>query len=238
MKGYQRTYKKTDAGWEVLEVEFEFLWRIPGTPFVFTGRIDLIVKEKKTGFIWVVEHKTAKKVPGMNTKVTDFQSTLYVMVARVMGYKSKGIIFNYLRTKPPTVPRVLVRGGLSKAQDVDTDYYTYLKTIVDNGLDPNDYLEVLVRLKTEPNRFYVRHRIPKPGPMMKALFSEMVEAASRIKKFKKPLRSFLFLCDTQCDYYSLCLAELQGHDVEYIIKNEYEERRDESNGEEEGERED
>jgi hypothetical protein len=233
--GYQRTYKG-DPKWEVLHVEFEFLWRIPGTPFVFTGRIDLIVKDSR-GFIWVVEHKTTKRVPDINAKITDFQSCLYLLVGRAMGYKVRGVVFNYLRTKAPTVPRLLQRGGLSRAKDVDTDYYTYLKAIKDNELDPEDYRDILGRLKSEPNRFYVRHFLPKSNAMLKALFNEMIITATRIKEFQNPVRSFLFLCDTQCDYYPLCLAELQGHDVQYIIENEYERRdnEDEENQDQENE---
>ena len=221
MRGYCN-YHKNDRKWKVLGVEVPFKVRLPNSRVVLEGYIDLCVEEK-TG-IWVVEHKTHKDIPSHDYRMMDVQPTLYYYVAE-QHFGSDvvmGCIYNYLRTKPPTVPKLLKSGKLSKAK-IDTDRATYLAAIKKHGLDRDDYEEVLSRLSYR--NYFRRERIPKPEGLVRKVIGEAIITGHLIEPFKQgrllPARTFIKSCLWDCEFLPLCYASLHGHDVGFLIKNEY-----------------
>lgn len=237
VSGYLAFHKKDS--WVVVTdkegkpiVEREFRVRIPGTRVVVKGVIDLIIMDEYGG-IWVIDHKTVKKdAPSNEFRMTDVQTTLYFWVLLTLceelgidPKKVSGSIFNYIRTKPPKEPEILESNGQMSRRDIDTCWMFYKQALIKAGLDPNDYLDMKKKLKGRESRFYYRHKMDKPKVLMKQLLQEAVFTAYQIEAFgNQPARSLDKSCDWDCDFKELCYSELQGHDVDYLIKTMYEKR--------------
>src|SRR5690606_6492214 len=114
---------------------------------VFTGHIDKMPMDKQ-GRIWDLDHKSHKRIPDADARYHDIQQVFYQWAAPLSGYaKLSGVVWDYIRTKPPTIPEWLKRGGLSQRQNMDTDFETYMAEVQRHNLDPADYAETPNRLK-------------------------------------------------------------------------------------------
>jgi hypothetical protein len=166
----------------------------------------------------------------------EVQSTLYYYVLSKFFNNDRvmGIVFNYIRTKPPTIPKLLKNGQLSKKK-IDTDRSTYMATIKKYGLDPKDYEDILNRLSYRD--WFVRERVPRPIELVRKVISEAVITGHLIEAYKQktllPDRTILKSCQWDCEFQPLCYADLHGHDTEYLIKTMYEPRKEESSVKEE-----
>jgi ATP-dependent helicase/DNAse subunit B len=236
MEGYLRLYEEKEKELKIVAVEQDFKIRIPGTPIVLVGIIDLLAYDDMG--LWVIDHKTVKRVPDEELRLTDLQLSLYYWVMtqikkemNIPVDKIAGVMFNYLRTKTPTIPQELKRGGLSKNKRIDTDYYTYYNTILEHELDPNDYVDILNHVKN--NKFYERKRLPKSNHLIRSFVKELLYTGEEILKNNHYPRNPHRDCSWDCDYKNLCIADLHGHDTKFMIEQEFEKRDDEDKEEEE-----
>ena len=226
LRAYQQTYKEIDKEWETIVCEQQFMIRIPNTSVVLVGKIDKIARNTRTGKVWCFERKTMKKsIPTDNFRMTDIQTAIYMWVLYQIAPKLKlkrddvaGVMFDYIRTKPPTIPRVLRNGEMSQAK-IDTDRWTYLAALRKAGIDPKPYTGFLKRL--DENVFFVRIPMAKSEAILKITLRELISSANQIQMLKgsEMVRSLSWTCDRpRCDYRDLCIAELQGFDTENLIK--------------------
>jgi len=245
MEGYEEewadeelTYLEKDGK----RAEFEFYVPLTFAPedidqktgealILFHGVIDTVARDKDKR-VWVVEHKSHKKIPSESVRFTDIQTTLYYWVAPQIGFpQPDGILWDYIRTKSPAIPELLSSGRLSKRKNIDTTWQVYYQTILEHGLDPNDYQDILEELKSRES-FYKRVYFPPPKSIVKPLVSDLYETAKEIQALGKvsKARNITFNCE-RCSYYPICQAELRGLDSEFVKKAEYKlrgEEKDES----------
>src|SRR5690606_18185499 len=128
----------------------------------FTGKIDAVA-ETPDSRVWLTEHKTHQRFPDEHVRFSNFQAVMYCWVLPEIGFPSPdGVLWDYIRTKPPTVPDLLVNGGLSKRKNIDTTPEVYLKAIKEHGLNPADYQDMLELLKGKEESFYKRVFLPAP----------------------------------------------------------------------------
>lgn len=238
MRGYSNAWKN-DLNWKVMGVEVPFKCRLPNSPVVLKGIMDLIVRDKSG--IWVVEHKTHKSLPSNDFRMTEVQTALYYYVlSQYIKENVTGVVFNYIRTKAPTVPQLLKSGSLSKKK-IDTDRATYLAEIKKHGLDRDDYEDILKRLSYKT--FYKRSRIARPDVLINNLVREAIITGHTINLYRErrlhPDRTITIFCEkeTDCDFYPLCYGELQGHDTSYVLNTLYQLREEEGDGKEEEQKE-
>lgn len=160
-------YYDVENEWEIIAVEEKFKVNIPThrgykSQNYLRGIIDLVVRDS-SGEIWLVDHKytSIDLLKYEDNLVLDEQSNYYLWaLSQLLESKGvAGIIFNLLRTKEPTVPRVLKAGGLSKAKNIDTTYDVYLQAILDNELEPEDYTDILEDIKDKDRLFFKRHKV-------------------------------------------------------------------------------
>lgn len=210
------------------EVEVETDFSIGSIKVHFTGHIDKLVKDKE-GHILVLDHKSHKSIPGPDARYNDFQLLTYLWLLPLSGLpKADGVLWDYLRTKPPTVPELLKKGGLTRRANLDSDYDTYMAAIQENGLNPEDYKDELARFKAEGgNRYFERVRLPAPGPVlienMVSDFKETIIQIVDATKKGKFVRNMGRDCGS-CGFYQLCQMELRGHDTEFVRKSSYRQR--------------
>lgn len=224
-EGYERKY--ADDPWTYLKTEH--LLTIDLTKDIcFIGYADKVVQDRE-GRMWIVDHKAYRSIPSDEDRFSDLQSVFYIWAYGIQHPKDPimGFCWDYLRTKPPTIPEPLARGGLSVAKNLDTDYDTYMEAIKKHNLDPADYKETLERLKRETaTRFYRRVYLPSPPKVLiDNAVADMRSTAIEIKNLGDTLRDRNMSRDCkQCEYFNLCQAEYRGLDADFIRKTEYEEK--------------
>lgn len=222
MLSYVKRWARQDAQYTVIDSELDETITLPtGDKFRFI--IDLIVEEDDGG-IWLWDHKTVSKFIDADFMLLDTQLARYFWCAEKMGYKPlRGVMFNEIRTKPPTVPRLLVRGGLSQAKNIDTDYYTYAREILRLGLDPAPYAGTLRRLKRNTGKFFRRTILPADKALTKRQMRELVMSRREIdnayERDEWP-RSASKDCLYDCEFKNICIAQLMGApNVDAMIKS-------------------
>lgn len=233
-EGYVRTYedeKLTYLGSE------EFVGTDLAPDLRFVGTIDRRVQDP-SGRHWLMESKSHKNIPGEENRFSDLQTVFYVWAwnRENKDRPIAGIIWDYLRTKPPRIPEILKNGQLSQAQNIDTDYHTYLSAIRENNLNPKPYEDFLVSLRQRSReRFYLRVKLPTPSnAMIESVVTDMRATAITANTLKVFPRNMTRDCSF-CEYYRLCHAEVRGLDAAFVRKADYEEREPDDYGmEEEG----
>lgn len=227
MKGYIQKWEDQQLEFEHIEIEFKVpLIKFKGeTKVLFKGRIDGIARDQN-GRRWLVEHKSHKNLPNEDVRFTDLQTCLYKWAVKKAGYgEVDGILWDYIRTKPPVKPELLKNGTLTKRKNIDTTYEMYYQTILDHELDPEDYEDILNVLDEKGDNYYRRVYLPISKEMSNQLVKEMKETSRQIylKGQKLKSRNPTFLC-SGCSYYSLCFSELKGLDADFIRENEFKQR--------------
>src|SRR5690606_27898646 len=124
MKSYMWHYKNDP--WEYIDQEFELNALLPdGT--LYRGKVDALIRNQFG--LWLVDHKTHKTLPDMNFRLLDAQSALYLWAAQENGLEVQGFIWNYVRWKAPSVPKLLKDGTRISKTDSDSDYPTFVRAL-------------------------------------------------------------------------------------------------------------
>ena len=213
MNGYMDFWEEEDKNLEIISVEEDFEVDI-GKGLLFKFKPDMIVKDKRDGVISCWDHKSNKTLPDTEWRNTDIQSTLYLWALNQLGIKVDQFIFNYIRTKPPTVPRMTKAGRMSKVK-IETDYPTLKSFIEENDLVIDDNLQTwLDNLKANSN-FYKRISIAKPQLLTNTMIEELYSTATMINFMDSDddlayYRVLNKACDWDCSFQDLCNADLMG----------------------------
>lgn len=91
-----------DSEWEILGVEVKFQQRLHGpdgpSPFILKGKLDLVVRDRKTKKIWVVDHKSGANLPVEEDLDMNDQFALYIWLLNTAGIPVIGAIHSANRT--------------------------------------------------------------------------------------------------------------------------------------------
>lgn len=224
-KGYTRTYPAgTAQDWKVLATEGLVQARLT-SKITFEGHYDLRVDFN--GRRWLVDRKSHKVIPTAEERFNNFQLLLYVDAWNKEHPKDRvdGIIWDYLRTKAPTIPEVLKSGQLTRRKDLDTDVHTYRAAIRANELDEDGYDYYLKELERRSvDRFYQRVTLPIPSrEMVNTVVQEFTHTAEMMRTAKHFPRNATYTCP-RCQFFKLCNAELSGINAKFVEKSDYEQR--------------
>lgn len=220
IKGYQKMWAAEKVSFQLIE---KALGPIPLTPYTaFELRPDRLMRDKAVNMTFLCETKTGRKIPQEEVRIWDLQTVLYIWALRKLDYKVDGIIWDYIRTKPPTIPQVLKNGQLSQRADIDTDYATYLKAVKDNHLDLTTYQDFLDGLKGKEHGFYRRVRIPITEKMIEPVLNDAKITSKEIHFLADyPVKTISGYTCPRCFYQSLCYAQLRQLDEDFIRKAEF-----------------
>lgn len=244
-RGYLRRWRDDNEKYKVAVLPkrkpaVEFIIEYPldkwGLSQKFKGQIDLLVEDLEYGGLWIRDAKWVKTIPGPDERMMSPQNIMYVSIFRRMGYDVRGFIYDYGRTKVPTVPRTLQRstrygpaGSVSLAK-CDTDYTTYVRAIKKahgkqaKALMKTYYRDKLEQVKAADSLWFTRERIPVEGPRVAQGFREFIQTAREManRKAGPSPRTYIYSCKWNCDYHEPCVAQFQGMDVERLMKTRYE----------------
>jgi RecB family exonuclease len=224
VRSYIRQYGKSDKrSYTVIDTEMDEIITLPNGLEV-NVIIDLIVEDRKGG-IWGWDYKTRTKFDAKDLILLDPQYSLYYDAMEYMGYGPlRGFVVDEIRKKAPTVPKLLKGGGLSQAKNIDTDVWTYMAAIREQGENPDNYATILQHIATnQRERFYRRTYVPKDPPVLKRVRGELISSAKGIKRATNDkgyvyTRSVEDSCVWMCDYRDLCIIDLHGGDTSLMKK--------------------
>lgn len=179
---------------------------------------------------WLIDRKTHKSIPDEKKRAADVQTVLYYWAWNLEHPKQPvdGVMWDYLRTKPPAIPEQLKSGELSQRQNIDTDYYTYSSEVLRLKLDPKPYKALLDKLKARGHVDFFQ-RITLPAPPKELLLSLVTDASITARYIidhgkDDTTRNLTHNCCFDCEFFQLCQAELRGLDSKFVRAQQYEER--------------
>lgn len=229
-----------DQSWTVHEVEKTIEVPLPYLSGVnLRLRLDMLVEDEYG--LWVVDHKTHKTIPKTTDRMLDIQSPLYVWACREVGIPVSGFIWNYVRTKAPSVPKMAYEGTprerLSKAA-CETDYPTFVKAIkgyrISHGLKvTREIKDWADRLKAQrydyhsiqTSDFFLRMRFERDEAMIQRALREMHHTTKRLLEYdfsdEWVERNQDRACNFMCSYRDLCLTELMGGNADLVRRKSY-----------------
>jgi hypothetical protein len=223
-------------GWEVRDTELTLECPWPDGNGIYRCRLDILF-EDEFGW-WIGDHKTHKTLPSMSFRLRDHASALYIWCARQNGLDVRGFLWNYIKTKPPTVPHQVYVGtkreGLSTAA-IDTDYPTTHRAITSYGYNHADYRERLLTLKRDrwqpgvpqTSPFFRWYTLEKDDAMIERVVRSSMRTRDRLHTpgyYDDPdevERSTDRSCDWMCDYKELCEVELFGGNATQIRRQQF-----------------
>lgn len=225
--GYLRRWKNHPIVFKDSEVLLKYEI-IPGK-VLFTGKVDALCEDRTTGGWWLGEHKTHKNFPSEETRFANAQTIIYKWLLQQCGYPEvEGVMWDYLRTKPARDPKVLKSGHLSRAQRTlaSTDYYHFKRYLKQNGIPLADYEEELDFLQDQGDRYYQRIFLPINSRMVKNVVKDVMETAHEILEYHESskARNLSEMTCRNCDFKTLCFAQLSGADAKFVRKRSYQKR--------------
>lgn len=223
MVGYVNCWEQEDDELDFLKQEMEFTVPLVNDNIRINGFIDFIAEDNK-GII-IGETKTHKMFPDYDVRLFNIQSSLYAWVVREYFKEFKKvnrIMWNYIKAKSPTKPRLLKDGkNLSQAK-IESLPHVVEAAIKEYGLDPKKYVN-LINAQSY-NNFYRRDIIRIEDSVVNSVVEDTKNTASQI--YNNPLwkdRNINKMNCSYCDYRELCQAELcnPGLDLDYIVKKDF-----------------
>lgn len=204
-----------DSGWKVVAVEVPFEFEVTlddGRHVLLKGRIDLVIQDRY-GKYWVVDHKTTTTIPAETAfHSMDPQLIIYpVAVEHQLGITIEGVIYNYVLSRPPSIPKMNKDGKTIAKNDVKTDYPTLYRFLKEHGRDPQEYSEVLLPLQAQ-SPFLARYRLPRTPAVTGQVLLEAQWTAKEILDHETVTRNVNRQCE-RCSYQQVCRADLLGFDT-------------------------
>lgn len=222
-------YKKQNAEhWLEVPIDEDML---------FVMKIDGLVRTPNK-LRWILEHKTFKRTPSDDDRWRNLQSAVYLKACSLVGMKPfDGILWNYVHSKPPTIPQVLKNGGLS-TRAINTLPSVVHKLIEEQGLDPKDCQQLIDRAEQNTKNYFFRVFTPVNSTRVDMIFNDFIDSARDMKDHhgKRKFRNIGMHCGWSCDFESICRSEMTGSDSDFIKEREYESRKEKAKGKDEARR--
>jgi hypothetical protein len=225
-----------DSNLEFIALEHEF--SVPLRNFVgrkstkvyLAGRFDGLVKNRSDGTFWIWESKTTRSIAELvRSLANDEQCGAYIYAAEeLFKVPVAGVLYNIMRKKVPTRPRVLQDGTLSKAKNIDTSPEVYLAAIREQhpGIGAEGiktyYGDILQHLLEQDDKYFARIPIYRTEQEIHQLSLDLWATALEMTRGTTPLYpSPSWMNCGFCAFRAPCLAYNAGADVQFILKSEY-----------------
>jgi len=190
---------------------------------MLVGKIDGIAKTPNK-LRWIVEHKSFGHggIPNEDVRWRNTQSTSYTRVNDILGWKPvDGTCWDYLKSKPPASPQILKSGKMSQ-RGIDSLPSRVLGVLEEHDLDPKDFKTLIDSATKNRGNYFARIFNPTKRRVVDYLWQDLIETATEMAELhgKVKARTIDKHC-SWCDFETICRAELQGSDPDYIIEKEY-----------------
>lgn len=186
----------TDPEWEILAVEHSGQVRLPtvaGRPsmFVLKMKIDLIVRERSSRRIRVIDHKSGKDLPHKKSLEIDDQFPLYVWGLNHLGRNVFGATYNAART-------LRLKADIIEPGSQPLDERFSRTPIYHTPKELNQIaLEAFLTART---RYQEQRQVSRAG-------------------VDPPRSTDTLRCQWDCDFYAACLAGRKGVDWRSYLRS-------------------
>lgn len=244
---YFRARGLDDANrYDIILVEQELLQEVHKRTWVNVAKVDMVTRDRTTGRIELWEHKSTKDTPPDTVRIMDIQTATYApALEELFGFHVDGIIWNYLLTVEPWVPKAVNVGRKDERMSLPGDSRSTWDTYV-TALDaarqaaPDDrkqfydvnlpqYQEMRDRFAPMEHDHYFK-RLPFPVTESNRLIRDYIRLGTKLERahlrFEDgvlPVMSLTRNCN-YCEFMKLCRAILIGddeQDAEHLIGYEY-----------------
>lgn len=191
---------------------------------ILTGKIDAIADSPNKNR-WLVEHKSFTRLPTDDHRWRNLQSAVYIRVVDMLGWFKRGIdgtLWDYIHSKPPTIPNILKNGTQLSSASVATVLPAVMDEIERLGLKKKDNEKVIAMAKESEKQYFIRIFTPVKPKVVDYLFASMIDTARDIAENGETKTDMN--PDTHCewcDFEPLCRARMMGNDYDSIIEREY-----------------
>lgn len=191
-----------DENWDVIATEqtFEVVIKLrDGRQIIYTGTFDGVYRDKVTGLLWLMEHKTAAQIPSTGYLELDDQAGSYFAFAEpvlkslgVMGDDEhlEGIMYNFLRKAMP-------------------DY----RPTDEHGKFLNKDGTVSKRQGTP---LFMRHPVWRSPKQRLKMVQNIIEEAELMQAYRDGILSVTktptMTCSWDCPFFAMCQLHEQGED--------------------------
>lgn len=186
----------------------------------FQAYYDWVAFHRPTGLTWLIDHKVRKQFLPMEAEEVSLQMAVYQKTLQLLGIERvAGSRTFQIRSALPQQPSLNKNGTMSRVQ-ITSDWPTYRQALLDNGLNPEDYIEMADKLTTPFFGWTEAYRSPKE---INAIWNNTVVPASREMLYKRRYfpRNMAFLNCQGCWAKRICLEEARGSDIGWIIESEF-----------------
>lgn len=236
MESYAWHYKNDP--WHYIANEFTLEAEFPdGT--LYRGKVDALI-ENEYG-LWLVDHKTHRSLPDLQFRLRDSQSALYLWAARENGLPVQGFIWNYIKWKAPSTPKLLAKADRISDSACDTDYPTFVKALkkykeehpTTFKIRPQDraraqYLksQQYEHGKPSTSEFFRRDILEKSDEMLDRVMDFNYRTALRMQNYDFEDVRHIEMADPSMrgffeDYEDLHVAHVMDGDLERMIRLNY-----------------
>lgn len=192
----------------------EWPFTVPITKSVsFNGVVDWAAANVETGQAWVFEFKVRSSMPAASSLEFSLQHAAYqyALQRALTKVRLSGSMEFCTRSMLPKQPAVNKDGTVSRA-DCMTDWETYRAALVENGQDPNDYLDM--KAKLDAKGWYALLPSYRPPELCNNVWREVIVRAAKSMTGKRPriVRSLDAYNCNGCQFSDPCTEELRGRD--------------------------
>lgn len=230
--GYVQYWKTQPDPWEFVLAERPLL--IEGKTHTLQATVDLVVKDRLG--TWIVEHKSTVDIPPASWRAVDPQTAIQYAACKLSDdpvlQGVDGIIFNYLKTSDPGVPRFKIKDGEPYANMAITTSKVWDEAVRTNEhvlehMEDDGYQEKLAAWRNEyvqDGAFYQRYRVLRPDGNIQETFKDVESILAAIVEAQRTghwHRSFHVLtCRRFCNYSDLCVVEYTSGQKSETLRDE------------------
>lgn len=197
-------------------IEYRIEYPIPNTDHVFVGVVDLVVYDRLTQHIVVVDWKTKKTFIEYDDEYMNQQLGLYQYVLCQMGLDVTHTLAYQIKSTIHT-PSLNKDGSMSR-RNITTTWDRYEQALLDNNLNPDDYLDM--RDKLAENELFRPLVVYRSEVFLKNLWANVVSNVYRLLADTTYPLAMDYVCHS-CPFQPLCKATMEGQDTDELINGEY-----------------
>lgn len=168
---------------------------------------------------WLVERKSFGKMPNEDHRWRDLQSNLYVWLGQKVGIIVDGVCWDYIRSKPPSVPQMMKNGYYSKKR-LDSLPSVLIDFFKKGKVEPDK--KMIRDAEQNRSRYFIRKFNAIKPKLIKPIVDDFIETALEMKKNHGTVKARTIdrHCDW-CEFEPICRAELTGADAKFVRKRDY-----------------
>jgi hypothetical protein len=212
----------------MVNVATEYEVKVTVGGHTFSATIDRLVRAP--GGIYLMERKSTEHIPGPAWRAVDPQTALQLAICEMSGeFKIAGVIFDYLVTRVPPVPKWKKNGepfaNTLKSVTTSTAWRKGIDAyLIEHDMQPPAGTEELRLRIVNDGAFYQRFRVDRQHHAIKSTLRDVGETITQLERAAQTghyrrLNNLMF-CARFCSYSELCASEYVLGGVAHGLREE------------------